>query len=233
MLVIPGFKSVIKQFPQLLSMSGKEVRALYALGHAAWYEPFKRVWNWLVASKAEKELSSFLKHNLNKKTSILELGCGTAINLSKIVALKLEFKEYTGVDFSPDMLGIAKKKFANIKNVRFIRKDITKQGIAKGKFDVIICTWVLSHLQHPAEFVNQAQKMLKPTGKMFLIFFSKPEPLVNLWLGPIAKYVFRAKTLEESEINKFRNTKKLHRFSAGITTSILIAKALNSKQPSY
>ena len=197
-----------------------KVKKLYALGSARWYDSFKPAWNYLVASKAEKQLGLFLKNNTGGNKSVLELGCGTALNLKKIGDLK----RYLGLDFSPDMLKIAKGKFSTLPNVKFQQKDITKLDDINEKFDIIICTWVLSHLQNPARVVNQAQRLLSRNGKFFIIFFTVPKWYLNFWLYPIAKYLFRSRCVSEETIKKFNNVKTRQSFSANITTVIEIHK---------
>ena len=205
-------------------MNKRNVQNLYALGHAQWYDPFKKIWNRLVSIKAEKELATFLEKNVSNNASILELGCGTALNLEKIFALDLNFKKYLGLDFSTDMLEIAKNKFVNLPNVKFQQKDITSLNDIEEKFDIVICTWVLSHLQSPSQVVNQMQKLISPRGKAFLIFFSRQKWFINVWLYPLAKYLFKAKPVSKEEISKFNNVKTEHKFAAGITTTIEIHK---------
>ncbi len=200
-------------------MPGNDVKRLYALGLAAWYDLFKRLWNKAVASKAEEELRSFLEKNINKDKTILELGCGTALNLETIYSLSLPFKRYLGLDFSSDMLKIARKKFKDNHVVTFKEKDITKLMDVKGKFDIIVCTWVLSHLQSPSTLVNEAQKLLSNDGKMFLIFFSKPKWYIHLWLLPLAKFLFRSNYLRDEEVRKFNNVKVLHKYSVDMVTT--------------
>ncbi len=203
-------------------MDKNSVRNLYALDHAQWYDPFKRIWNRLVAVQAEEDFTLFLKKNLNKNKTILELGCGTALNLEKIFNLNLKFKRYLGLDVSSDMLAIAKAKFPDNRKIEFQQKDITQLGKTGKKFDIIICTWVLSHLDAPAQVVNNMQRLLSPSGKMFFVFFSKPKWYINLWLYPLARYLFKAKPLTEDEINKFKNVRTKHKFSGDITTTMII-----------
>ena len=129
-----------------------------------------------------------------------------------------------GLDFSTDMLEIAKNKFANLPHVKFQQKDITSLNDIEEKFDIVICTWVLSHLQSPSQVVNQMQKLISPRGKAFLIFFSRQKWFINVWLYPLAKYLFKAKPVSKEEISKFNNVKTEHKFAAGITTTIEIHK---------
>ena len=202
-------------------MTKNEVNKLYAIGNAKWYDYFKNIWNKLVASKAEEELANFLKNSLDKNKTILELGCGTALNLQKIFSLRLKFKEYLGLDFSKDMLRIAKEKFKNNPKIKFKEKDISKLNI-KNKYDIIICTWVLSHLQSPSTVINIAQKLLKKNGKMFIIFFSEPKWYVKFWLSALAKMFFKANYVANSEVNKFNNVCKKQKYSSNIVTTIQI-----------
>ncbi|MBI2443871.1 MAG: class I SAM-dependent methyltransferase [Candidatus Magasanikbacteria bacterium] len=204
-------------------MDGESVKKLYALGSARWYDWFKKIWNKLVAAEAEKELGQFLQQNVTAAASILELGCGTALNLEKISALGLTFKKYLGLDFSPDMLRVAQHKFAGRPNVEFRQQDITQLDDIAEKFDLIICTWVLSHLPSPSVLVNRAADRLAPGGRFFLIFFATPRWYVRWWLSPLARYVFRAKFVSAAEVRKINKIKNVHRYSADLATVMEIA----------
>ncbi|MBI5398435.1 class I SAM-dependent methyltransferase [Candidatus Woesearchaeota archaeon] len=134
-------KIIITIRPNNSTMRGKDVKRLYAIGNARWYDLFKRLWNWIIVSRAEKELHVFLAKNVDKNKTVLELGCGTAANLETMQSLGLHFKEYRGLDFSKDMLSVAKSKFRRVRHVQFEQRDITSlDGIHK-KYDIIICTW--------------------------------------------------------------------------------------------
>lgn len=206
------------------NLNAERVKGLYALLGARWYDFFKRIWNKLVGTEAEKELESFLKAAVQPAASILELGCGTALNLEKIFSLDLPFKRYLGLDVSSDMLKIARAKFAHQPNVEFREQDIMALDGRGDKFDVILCTWVLSHLPSPSTLVNRAQELLSPGGRFFLIFFSTPEWHVRFWLAPIAKYLFRSKFVSADEIKRLNNVQVLHRHAAGVTTVVEITK---------
>ncbi|MDP2624967.1 MAG: class I SAM-dependent methyltransferase [Candidatus Peregrinibacteria bacterium] len=206
-------------------MKAKSVKRVYGVGHAKWYDTSKKLWDRLVSKKANHELIQFFKKEIHKNTSILELGCGTGVNLERISALNLEFKDYLALDFSPDMLAIAKGKFGNQPNVQFKQQNITQLDKIKGPFDVIISTWVLSHLDNPAEVINRAQSLLTKNGKMFLITFSKPKWFIHFWLYPLSKIFFACEPVEQSKIKKIKNIKKIRSYALGITTIVLIEKS--------
>lgn len=199
-----------------------KVQKLYSIFSAKWYDPFKFVWDFFVSRKVNKEFENFLKHNVDDTKDVLELGCGTALNLQTIYKLDLNFKSYLGLDFSESMLKIAQKKFPNKENVEFKIKDITKLENLDKKYDVIICNWVLSHLNNPVEFVNNVQKHIKPDGAFFLIFYTKPKWYLRFWLSPIARIIFFVKSFDKKITKEFNNVKSIKTFTADLVTVVEI-----------
>ena len=175
-----------------------------------------------MATEAEKELSNFLRKNIDENRMILELGCGAARNLQKIYSLNLKFKRYLGLDFSSRMLAVARSKFPDSPAVEFKEQDITAADYTGEKFDIILCTWILSHLQSPSVLVNKARGWLKPGGKLFLIFFTRPKWYINFWLYPLATYLFSAKPVAGEEVRKFHNVKARHNYTTNITSVVEI-----------
>lgn len=204
-------------------MSKARIKWLYASG-ARVFDPLMKLWNMAVATEAEEELNNFLRKNLDETSSVLELACGTARNLQKIYSLDLKFKKYLGLDFSHGMLAVARGKFPDNPTVEFKEQDITLADYSGEKFDIILCTWVLSHLQSQSIFVNKAQEGLKRDGKLFLIFFTRPKWYINFWLSPIATYLFSARPVAEEEVRRFNNIKTMHSYAANITTVVEIQK---------
>jgi len=142
--------------------------------------------------------------------------------LQTIIKLDLPFRCYRGLDFSDNMLDIARQKFSGKTNIQFEKRDLTDLSNMNEKFDIIICTWVISHLPDPVFFVNQAQKFLNKNGKMFLVFFGKPQKWINFWLEPLAKYLFMSKPIENDKITQFKNVTNRHLYAFGITDCLEI-----------
>lgn len=201
-------------------MKGKRVKKLYSIFSAKWYDYFKKIWDVIVAKKAEEESKKFLKVHLDDTKEILDVGCGTALNLKKIFDLDLKFKKYIGMDFSSDMLKIARGKFGNRKNVDFIRKDIGELKTENRKFDVMLCTWVLSHLDDPMNYVNLMSQNLKPKGRLFLSFYTKPKWYIHFWIYPFAKYIFQTDYIKDADIKKFGNVKKRRSYALNFVTVV-------------
>jgi SAM-dependent methyltransferase len=85
-----------------------------------------------------------VRRHTPKARTLLELGCGTG------AILKILAKSYdvAGLDVSPQMLALARKK---LPHVRFYRKDMVRFKLA-AKFDVIIC--VFDSINHVLKFTD-------------------------------------------------------------------------------
>lgn len=117
---------------------------------------------------------------------ILDLGCGTGLNVERLLALKLPFNSYIGVDFSEDMLAKARAKFGHLEKIRFKQTDLSKEALPEGPFDFIVSTWVFEHLSDPASVVEKAWQRLVPGGYLVLLFMIK-KGWVNFCAAPILK----------------------------------------------
>lgn len=199
-----------------------KIAGMYSIMGAKWYDPFKHVWNFVLGKKVEKQLLDFMKKNITSGKDVLELGCGTAINLEKINAMDLEYTNYLGMDFTESMLDVARAKFKNAPNIGFKQQDITKLDLHGTMYDTIICTWVMSHLDDPVEFVNNAQKLLKPGGEFFMVFYTKPKWYIRFWFSWIADKLFFAKCFDKKIVEKFKNVIKCHTFSNNLATIVIV-----------
>lgn len=203
----------------------QRIRGLYHFW-AKYYDFFMKYWNKYLAKGAEKDLNNFLKKNIKKEIEVLDLACGTGVNIERLKKNKAKIKKYVGVDLSTDMQAKAKKKAKDIKNKTFLIKDITEYKPGK-KFDLIICTWALSHMKKPAEVVNKYYKYLKKGGYLILIFQSEFEKhrILQKILKKFEK-IFQARLVPETEIKKFPKSLTLRKsyLKGYIRLSVIIKK---------
>jgi len=95
---------------------------------------------------------------------VLELGCGTG-RLTQTIAQRAG--EVTAVDFSPEMLRVARKRCAVHGNVSFVEADILALTTELGLFDCVISVNLLHHL--PVDPAAATMKALVAPGGLLIV----------------------------------------------------------------
>ena len=94
------------------------------------------------------EMASYIRRLIRrhkpKARTLLELACGTGA----ILRILAKSYDVAGLDLSPQMLSLARKK---LPHVRFYRKDMVRFDLGK-QFDVIIC--VFDSINHVLKFAG-------------------------------------------------------------------------------
>lgn len=98
----------------------------------------------------------------DKNAKILDVGCSTGHLL--YLLKKSDFKNLEGIDPSPECSNIAKIKF----NVNVITSDLFSFKTQK-KYDLIILSSVLEHLQLVEDGLQKVRKLLSPNGQVIII----------------------------------------------------------------
>src|ERR1700688_3132746 len=91
--------------------------------------------------------------------SILDVGCGPGY----VSGAAAEYgAKPIGLDFSEEMIAIAKKMFSNIE---FREGDAQNLPFAGASFDRVLANFALLHLSYPERACAEAFRVLKPCGK--------------------------------------------------------------------
>jgi 2-polyprenyl-3-methyl-5-hydroxy-6-metoxy-1,4-benzoquinol methylase len=99
------------------------------------------------------------------KLRVLEIGCGTGRHTEKLVRLG---NFVTAIEPSTGMLEKAKTKL-NGTSVEFIQSDfLTEETLASRKFDVILTSLVLEHIENVSLFFQRVAESLVPNGEFYL-----------------------------------------------------------------
>jgi SAM-dependent methyltransferase len=92
----------------------------------------------------------FLLDFLDEQQSVLDLGCGSG-DVSNIIAEKA--RTVVGIDHDEESLKIASDKYKR-SNLTFIHGDARTYLKTSDKFDVLILSHILEHLDEPKDFLQ-------------------------------------------------------------------------------
>ena len=130
-------------------------------------------------NKKATELIELIKSEFKRRNlKILELGCGTGEYTLK-VAKSLPYSKIVGLDISDKIVGLAKIKCKEVKNISFVVASAYDTAFPDNYFDVIFGYYVLHHLDTKRTF-DEIRRLLKPGG---FAFFYEPNilnPLVYM-----------------------------------------------------
>jgi SAM-dependent methyltransferase len=133
----------------------------------------------------------FYLRNVDRSTSVLELGCGTG---RVLIPLAAHCKEIVGVDYSAGMIEHCRVKLSesdqNVANVTLTVGDITRLDLGR-RFDLIIAPYrVMQALETDDEvagFFGVIRKHLAPGGACILNVFNPKfdkEEMKRCWCNP-------------------------------------------------
>jgi ubiquinone/menaquinone biosynthesis C-methylase UbiE len=106
--------------------------------------------------------------NPHNNIAFLDIGCGTGWAVRYAASLVRDGK-FTGIDLSPKMIDIAKAKSAGLKNIEFHQSNSEKLPFDSNAFDAIICTNSFHHYENPLLTLQEAYRVLKPKGRIFIV----------------------------------------------------------------
>ncbi|MBI9019568.1 MAG: bifunctional demethylmenaquinone methyltransferase/2-methoxy-6-polyprenyl-1,4-benzoquinol methylase UbiE [Phycisphaerae bacterium] len=132
--------------------------------------------------------------NIDDNARVLDLCCGTGDMVFEF-ADQYRSIDITGLDFSENMLKMARAKQDSIKSgryksldIKWLSGDASDLGFPDAQFDLVSCAFGLRNLQDPAKAVAEASRVLKRKGKIVILEFGIPE---NFLLKMVVKCYLR------------------------------------------
>lgn len=99
--------------------------------------------------------------SFSKEMHIMDFGSGTGLLLSQIAPY---VGEITAVDISPSMIGVLKSKMTTIDcKLKILQLDLTKEELDT-KFDAIISSMTIHHIENVQEIFNKFYSLLNDNG---------------------------------------------------------------------
>lgn len=106
----------------------------------------------------------------------LDLCTGTGALIPK---LSKRFSTVIGLDVSPKMLAIAKRRFGSLHKVSFTEGDAQALGFTDNSFDRITVSYGIRNLPDYSRGIAEIRRVLKPGGFVGILEFGQPRSI--LW----------------------------------------------------
>jgi ubiquinone/menaquinone biosynthesis C-methylase UbiE len=159
---------------------------------------------------------------------VLELAAGTGRNLEHYP----QGVEITGVELSPQMLTIGRKRaeaFGREADLRI--GDVQDLDFPDDTFDTVVCTLGLCTIPDPRKAISEARRVLRPGGKLILLEHVRspalPVRTVERMLDPLSVR-FQADHLTRDPLDYLEdegfNIERLERSKWGIVERVLARK---------
>ncbi len=148
--------------------------------------------------------------NFGAPESVLDLGAGTGL-LTYYWYKECPTAKYRMVDIADEMLNVARKRFAGIKNVTDTIADYNK-AFPKGNYDAVISALSIHHLDD-----SQKERLFKtiyenlPEGGIFVNYdqFCADTPKVNDWYNAYWESQLYTSELTDRDIELWKERRKL------------------------
>jgi ubiquinone/menaquinone biosynthesis C-methylase UbiE len=123
--------------------------------------------------------------DFKKPSNFLDLGCGTGWAVRYVSTLLKDEGHFVGIDLSEKMIKKAKEIAAGMNNVVFYAASSEALPLENDFFDNIICTFSFHHYLHPGKALYEAQRVLKPGGRIYILDPTSDDFLTKLanWLS--------------------------------------------------
>ena len=179
------------------------------------YDAIRPFWS---SRAAEAQLDALFAERIGPTTRVLECAPGTGINVERLFRRSPKFGSYLGLDVSSAMLDRAQITARNDSRVTLQLGDATDLSGVSGSFGFIVCTWLLSHLEHPERAVRGALEYLEPGGAAAFLFFTRADNLLIRALVALFVRSFRGAFVDPEAIRLLPHLEVMHRFRGGYAT---------------
>src|SRR5256886_10273656 len=116
------------------------------------------------------QLEAIVRSHVTRESRVLDLGCGRG---GMVELIWRDVKMAAGLD--PDSPSLADHRAAGMPVVRGVGE---RMPFADESFDLIVCLWVLEHLQDPPATLREVHRVLRPRGHFVFVTPNMRNPLM-------------------------------------------------------
>lgn len=186
------------------------------------YSKIRPLWARTFNRKAERYLEQVvLPEALYPAARVLDLGCGPGTNLARLRRLKLPFARFVGIDISPSML--VRAEFKDIMHRTYLVGDAYRLPFKAGSFDLVLSTWMFSHLLDPISVVEEVLRLLPSGGWLIVACFSRSGGYTN-WLHATIESAFYMRSCQFADYETWPGLVDVKTFAGGWNSVVRLRK---------
>ena len=132
------------------------------------YSRWAPIYDWVFGRVFEAGRRLAVEHINKRQGRLLEVGVGTGLTLPRY----LPHLKVTGIDLSPDMLAVAKKRVAdqNVTTVEALHEmDATRLAFADGSFTTVAVMYTITVVPHPDAVMAEVERVTAPGGEAIFV----------------------------------------------------------------
>jgi len=136
-----------------------------------WWKKFLQVCPFLISDWVGKEIY-WLKKNIKKNSTVLDVGCGWGDDLKTIAKI---IKSGIGIDNDPKAIKEAKNNLSHFKSIKLFLKDAKKLDFKDNTFDYVICLGnTFGNLgKDKYKALKEMKRVIKNKGKIVISIYSE------------------------------------------------------------
>lgn len=145
-------------------------------------EEYRQIWpGW---APATEQYADLVRNHLTPNSQVLDLGCGRGGLIEQLIETHGNELLQRTVGLDPDQLSLAEHRLNLAAATGFSHALPFKAQ----SFDVVFCSWLLEHLEHPQLDLAEIGRVLKPGGVFIFITPNKRHPIawINQAIGRFA-----------------------------------------------
>ena len=100
---------------------------------------------------------------------VLDAGCGTGLLLEQMAISVGDKGQVVGLDYSPDMLDVARHRCQGLINVELRQGSVEQLDFGPESFDAVSCIQTLLYVKNPETALNEMHRVLKPRGRIAVL----------------------------------------------------------------
>ena len=167
---------------------------------------------------------------LNGGESVLDAGCGTGLLLEMQAKAVDRQGRAEGIDFSEDMLDVARTRCADFEQVSLQQGNVEELGFDAETFDALSCTQTLLYVQKIDKALREMYRVLKHGGRIAIVETDWDSAILHSGDQALTRTIFNAWDSAAANPNLPRRLKSL---LAGIGFSAIHVEAIPVLNASY